>query len=477
MDRPLTFTTLGYDVLNIIIEMLQHQPPESLRHLNHVSKFWQALVDPVLYRSVAPSDKLHNASTTENVDPIKYRLLDQADSISERVRELSFASATLLNPLRGSPVPNQDMAHRSDLEKIIMRLTSLRSISWDLNIDIPRPIITILEQLRPDVKLSVTVHDRPKTDVSLLATPLLRSLKFNTTPGYPGPYDHWDGYPKMPELKKIMLNTPNLRKLDITFAPYWMNRNAVNPRALQLPLEPTDLLPPLHELILSGPPDTYEWDPQHCKILHQCIDWSQLRLLDLGQSCPGPFIEEFAGSLPSLRSLTMGVRTDEARLSIWRYEDSPTCKTMKPIIPFIDTSYQHTDALRSFSRLVTVRVNLNLNFDASVFVPEYPQDAMGSTPLPPLDVGLARKVTVELFKGFFHYDSSARLEQLEVCFKYTVQYDRGQNYPIDSVFKIIRDRSLGAKSPVDGGFVMEGDGKWRGEKKYDWMHALENPQP
>lgn len=105
---------------------------------------------------------------------------------------------------------------------------------------------------------------------------------------------------------------------------------------------------------------------------------------------------------------------------------------------------------------------MNLNFDASDFVAEYHQDAQGTKPLPPLNIDIARKVTTKLFKGFFLYNPSARLEHLEICFKYTQQDDRGQTYPIDIVLKIRRDRSLGAKSPVDWGYVVEGNGKWRG---------------
>ncbi|KAI4271817.1 MAG: hypothetical protein L6R38_006760 [Xanthoria sp. 2 TBL-2021] len=279
-----------------------------------------------------------------------YRLLDPADSLCEHVRVLKVASHLLIDPSKGKHFRNQDTAHLSDLERIIMRLANLCSLSWDLNMDIPRPILSILEQQWSDVKLSVTNHDRLETKLPLLATPLLRSLRFNATPGPSGTYDKLDGYSKMPELREIMLNAPNLRKLDITFAPYWMNRN----------------------------------------------------------------------------------------------------------------SYQHAEALRSFSRLVTARVNMNLNFDASDFVAEYHQDAQGTKPLPPLNIDIARKVTTKLFKGFFLYNPSARLEHLEICFKYTQQDDRGQTYPIDIVLKIRRDRSLGAKSPVDWGYVVEGNGKWRG---------------
>lgn len=66
------------------------------------------------------------------------------------------------------------------------------------------------------------------------------------------------------------------------------------------------------------------------------MEWSQLRLLDLGLSCPGPLFEQIGGSLPNLRSLTMGIRTGEARLPIWR-QIPPSCRTLGPVIRFMAT--------------------------------------------------------------------------------------------------------------------------------------------
>ncbi|KAL8752372.1 MAG: hypothetical protein Q9199_005791 [Rusavskia elegans] len=250
MHKILTFTKLDYDILSIIIDMLQHQSQQSLRNLGCVSRFCKSLVDPVLYRSVELRDKLRHGHTTTKV---LFRLLDPTDSLSEYVRDLKVASDLLIDPSKGRHFRNQDTARPSDLERIITRLVSLSSISWDLNPDIPRPILSILEQQWPYIKLSVTNYDCSETNLSLLATPLLHSLRFKATPGPTGTYDKLDGYSKMPELREIMLNAPNLRKLHITFAAYWTNRNAAAPHIIQMPLRPTDRLPPLHELTLFGP--------------------------------------------------------------------------------------------------------------------------------------------------------------------------------------------------------------------------------
>lgn len=138
----------------------------------------------------------------------------------------------------------------------------------------------------------------------------------------------------MDELKEILLHASNLRNLDIGFTYYWLNRNVANPRLLQLPLHASDQLPPLHELTLSGPPETYEFDVEHCRMLSQCMDWSQLRRLDLGISCPEHIFNEMGGRLHSLRSLSIGVRTGERLLSTW-LSGRLTCRSVDSVTRFI----------------------------------------------------------------------------------------------------------------------------------------------
>ncbi len=89
----------------------------------------------------------------------------------------------------------------------------------------------------------------------------------------------------------------------------------------------------MHKLVLSVPPVTYDWDSPYCALLHQCMDWSQLRLLDLGLSCLAPFFEEIRGSLPNPWSLTIGVQIGEDNVIIWHYTPS----LHRPIIRVIDT--------------------------------------------------------------------------------------------------------------------------------------------
>lgn len=69
------------------------------------------------------------------------------------------------------------------------------------------------------------------------------------------------------------------------------------------------------------------------------MDWSELRTLALGLSCPQHFFEEIGSQLIGLKSLTMGMGTGPRSNSPWRnspWESGPmTCETLEPATQFI----------------------------------------------------------------------------------------------------------------------------------------------
>lgn len=85
---------------------------------------------------------------------------------------------------------------------------------------------------------------------------------------------------------------------------------------------------------------------------------------------------------------------------------------------------------------------------------------MGSKPMPPLNLEIARKVAVTLFKAFYEHDPGAVLIYLELCFKHKRVEDRGQCYPVESPVTIRRSERDDAPSPVHGGFTIEAHGRW-----------------
>lgn len=168
-------------------------------------------------------------------------------------------------------------------------------------------------------------HNHPTIDTRSLHSPLLRSLSFcilNHTATVTATRQ-LEQYSKLPELRKILLRSSNLQNLDIKFEYNWLDRKAVwtgitaRPHVLKLPLQPSDRLPPLQELTFSGPPETYEFTLEHCRLWKRCMDWSHLRRLDLGISSPQHFFEELGSCLINLRSLALGVRIGDRQLMYW----------------------------------------------------------------------------------------------------------------------------------------------------------------
>ena len=149
-------------------------------------------------------------------------------------------------------------------------------------------------------------------------------------------------YSKLPDLRAVVVNASALRKLEIRFTSDWGLENlawyekTTNPHVLNLPLTLSDRLPHLQELIFSDDPNLYEFDRKQCQLFCQCMDWSHLRRLGLGISCPQHLFEEIGSHLHSLRSLEMGMRIGDRRYKHWQQGPS-TCDHFGPIIDFIES--------------------------------------------------------------------------------------------------------------------------------------------
>ena len=216
--------------------------------------------------------------------------------------------------------------------------------SWEIGRDIPENVISKLQKEWPDAKLEVSNNYLRRTDIRMYSSPLLHSLKFNILnhTATVVATDQLEQYSIFPDLRKILIKSPNLRKLSIIFGYNWMpsrvnwSGDIAAPRVLNLPLIPSDWLPPLHELSFSGPPETYEFDLEHCRIWSKCMDWSQLRRLDLGISCPQHFFEQIGSQLRSLRSLTAGIRTGNRRYTHWKCGPL-TCENLGTFTSFIES--------------------------------------------------------------------------------------------------------------------------------------------
>ncbi len=218
-----------------------------------------------------------------------------------------------------------------------------RNYSWNIRRPIPEAIIAKLETRWPNVILNMYAHNHPITDTRSLYSPLLRSLSFciqNNAATFRVPRK-LKQHSKLPELREALLRSPNLRKLDVKFEYSFLNWYdewsgiIASPHLLHLPLQPGDRLPPLQELVFSGPPETYEFTLEHCQLWQNCMDWSHLRRLDLGISCPQYFFEQLGDRLTSFTALSMGVRIGARDYGPWIRDGPLACDSVLSIGTFL----------------------------------------------------------------------------------------------------------------------------------------------
>ena len=217
--------------------------------------------------------------------------------------------------------------------------------------------IAIIQERLPDVRLVLQKYDTREMEWMPLSSPILYYLDFsifytavNAT--------NQQALSNLSDLKKILLGSPNLKRLNIRFDISRLHRS------LNLPLEPFDRLPTLHELTVSGSVEVYDFDQKHCLLLRQCMDWSQLRHLDLGTSCPAYFFEGFGGQSSSLRSLTMGIRTDERWYSPWQHVNFPF-DNLDPMTTFLE-SVPHLHELRLTDLCIATEVVVPVILDSQL---------------------------------------------------------------------------------------------------------------
>ena len=194
---------------------------------------------------------------------------------------------------------------------------------------------------------------RPLNDLRFLSSPLLYSLSYVV-------HDNWvtseeaDLLDPYSELRKFLLRATNLRRLGI----YGSSR-FIAPASLHLPLQPSDRLLPLHALRLSGYSELFGFDGEHCRTFSQCMDWTRLRRLDLGNYCPRHLFEEISSRLSNLKSLTMGIETDK--------NGDSTSESLIPIVKFIEClPGLHVLRLTDFTNAIETMSSVIVNSQASL---------------------------------------------------------------------------------------------------------------
>ncbi len=202
---------------------------------------------------------------------------------------------------------------------------TLTIFSWTANKWIPQGVISRLEACWPDATLTVTNKHRHNAaaedtdmDVRLLSSPLLYSLAYV--------FSDRDkpavgiSISEFTKLKDIVLRSPRLRVLYLktSYKPMTdlgsycsevliVRWNCDKPHPLNLDLQRSDPMPPLHESMVSDyPPDDHS--REHREVWSHYMDWNQLHRHNTSNRCPRNFFEQLYGRVTNLKSLRMGLR-------------------------------------------------------------------------------------------------------------------------------------------------------------------------
>jgi len=210
--------------------------------------------------------------------------------------------------------------------------------SWNSPSLIPKNILSAFRNRWPDASLGVFNSNRSNVvsrtyfpmDLDLLKSPQLHLLDYAIV-GEASP----DRVSEFPLLKHVLLYGKSLRILrlhiqsgpspfDSQFDFYSLCDDFSGPFNLQF--QSGDICPPLQELKL---PRQYRLDTDHCMIWRDCMNWSCLTNLDLGNRCPENFLIALCGFVPNLKYL---------RFALWEGKDpEEQCSNMSVVRKFLNT--------------------------------------------------------------------------------------------------------------------------------------------
>lgn len=109
--------------------------------------------------------------------------------------------------------------------------------------------------------------------------------------------------------KQILMRAQSLKSLTLQISSYATKKLPLpldtKAGELNLQFEPGDEFPALEELMLDCY-NCYDLSAAHCDMWTKCMDWSCLRILDVGHATPQYFLRAITGPVPQLKALRFG---------------------------------------------------------------------------------------------------------------------------------------------------------------------------
>ncbi|RMZ72424.1 hypothetical protein GMOD_00007406 [Pyrenophora seminiperda CCB06] len=334
-------------VFRMVLGFLHEDDPKTLYALRSVSRACRNESDALLFHTSKLQDHIYRHEgdilwEETYGDPEVWRLEDF--KLHRAAKGLLQSMLDETSPIAGHIRHLQIGRLRQDvfdsiiapaLGKVLTCLTNLRSLSlllvlirtsWDTNIPIPENVLDVFHSAHPTARLHVTntLRERKPMDRLLLSSPQLHSLEMSIYFDSVGVCPLVMGRSELQILKSCLMQGNSVKVLRLGLEDAEKNLWGKKIRSLGVenwedgPLnfhwQDGDRFPALEEWAWTGLVQ-YVYSTQQLEMWRQCMDWTQLRVLDFGFMSLASLLplELLAGHVPRLNCLTVVIITSDRR--------------------------------------------------------------------------------------------------------------------------------------------------------------------
>ncbi|KAL2827445.1 hypothetical protein BJY01DRAFT_229112 [Aspergillus pseudoustus] len=307
--------TLSLDVWSLVF---QHTEKNDLCSLCLVSRTFNTLATPLLYRSISlialDPNRMSRWRSKEQIGQgrptqptghwyLLSRLEDETHSTPRHyVQELALSIPKAVGQLDKEFLTH--LLKDSRLFNLIsFRLPNLRRVSLTLETLQSEPIIRAIENhpRKPELTLSIQNAGKPAPE-PFGDAPLPSVTKLTVTVS---PFDEGDGQNRrVLVVQRLLFNCPNVRSLSLTVRWKYggcVRRRPRYPITTSFQFSGTEVFPPIEELLLDG----YRISDDEWPHWRDRFEWSRLSSLTLGPQNTSGVLSRFAGYATALAALSV----------------------------------------------------------------------------------------------------------------------------------------------------------------------------
>jgi len=189
------------------------------------------------------------------------------------------------------------------LHNVLCGMNNLESLTWVSHLPFPCDMLDRLHSKFPSVRLVVKNMKREGRclDAKLLSSPQIHTVEITIYKAADFPESNELGF-----LKDYLSAGRSIKALQLDIQPIGSleTETCLASGPLNFNFIANDWFPPLEELKIQS--TEYLLSLEHCQMWSQCMDWGELRKLDIGNTDFTHLIRVLTGQVPRLKSLTLG---------------------------------------------------------------------------------------------------------------------------------------------------------------------------